>query len=86
AAALQAQRLDERSLKGGGTEGHSSKTVLENSAQEFNSLWATEDGRISIVDAKLVIKALNRELSRQGNRTLNVQSLAKAIPLSRVPA
>lgn len=86
AAALQAQRLDERRLKGGGTEGHSSKTVLENSAQEFNSLWATEDGRISIVDAKLVIKALNRELSRQGNRTLNVQSLAKSIPLSRVPA
>ncbi|MFG6280803.1 ATP-binding protein [Microbacterium sp. 5K110] len=86
ATALQAQRLDERRLKGGGAEGHSMKTILENSAKEFNSLWATEDGRISTVDAKLVIKALNRELSRGGNRTLNVQSLAKSIPASQVPA
>ncbi|MGV9194048.1 ATP-dependent nuclease [Microbacterium sp. MC2] len=78
--ALQSQRLDERRLKVGGTGKLSERTVLERCAIEFDETWATEEGRLSIVDAKLVIRSLNRALSADGNRTLNVQTLAKAMP------
>lgn len=80
AIALQAQRLDERRLKVGGTGKLSERSVLERCATEFERTWGTYDGRLSIVDAKLVIRSLNRALSADGKRTLNVQTLAKAIP------
>lgn len=78
--ALQSQRLDERRLKVGGTGKLSERTVLERCAVEFDKAWGTEEGRLSIVDAKLVIRSLNRALSADGKRTLNVQTLAKAMP------
>lgn len=78
--ALQSQRLDERRLKVGGAAGLSERTVLERCAAEFEALWANEEGRLSVVDAKLVIRSLNRELQGSAKRTLNVHALAKAMP------
>lgn len=78
--ALQAQRLDERRLKVGDAAALSERTVLERSAVEFEATWTSEEGRLSVVDAKLVIRSLNRELQSAGNRTLNVHALAKAMP------
>jgi len=86
AIALQSQRLDERRLKDSVTAGHSDRTVLEACSQEFDSLWATDEGRVSTVDAKLVIKSLNRELAAKKMRTLNVQTLARATPIADIPA
>jgi hypothetical protein len=85
AIALQSQRLDERRLKVGGTGKLSERTVLELCATEFDETWGTDEGRLAIVDAKLVIRSLNRALSADRKRTLNVQTLAKAMP-SRVLA
>lgn len=78
--ALQAQRLDERRLKIGDTGKLAERTVLERCAEEFETTWGHEEGRLSIVDAKLVIRSLNRDLQAAGKRTLNVQSLARAMP------
>ncbi|MCI9859360.1 ATP-dependent nuclease [Microbacterium proteolyticum] len=85
AIALQAQRLDERRLKDSATAGHSERTVLEATSREFDALWATGVGRVSTVDAKLVIKALNRSLAADKKRTLNVQTLARATPAAKIP-
>lgn len=78
--ALKAQRLDERRLEAGDTALLSEGTVLERCAEEFDATWSSEEGRLSVVDAKLVIRSLNRELQGSGKRTLNVHALAKAMP------
>lgn len=85
AIALQTQRLEERRLKIGDTGGLSVKTVLELAAGEFEATWSAPHRRVDIVDAKLVLRSLNRELQAAGKRTVNSHSLAKAVPLAEMP-
>lgn len=84
-SALQAERLQERRLPGSSTSAHSDRTVLEDSRREFEALWTTNEGRVSVVDAKLVIRSLNRALQERGARTLNAHALAKKMPVAEVP-
>jgi hypothetical protein len=83
---LQTTRLEESRRKGSSTAGHSEKTVLTAANREFDHRWASLESRIAMVDAKVVIRALNQRLQVRGARTLNVHSLAKEIPPSDVPA
>ncbi len=83
--ALQAERLAERRLPNSSTSAHSDRTVLENSRKEFESLWDTEEGRVSLVDAKLVVRTLNKALQERGARTLSAHALARHMPVAEMP-
>jgi hypothetical protein len=83
--ALQTTRLEERSRKGSSTSALAPKTVLINAAGELDQAWASTDGRLSVVDAKAAIRALNASLQLRGARTLNLHALAKALPATDVP-
>jgi len=78
ALALDAQRLAEKGRL-------SDRTVLGESREEFQARWAELDGPLQLVDAKLVIRSLNRELQHRKARTLNVHSLAKGITRADMP-
>lgn len=84
--AIQSQRLDERRIKGGKTSKHSERTVLHDAMTEFTAAWASPVGRRSIVDAKLVLRSLNRRLQADKQRTVNPHSIAKAMTPALVPA
>lgn len=82
--AMRAQRLAERRLPGSVTSGHSELTVLEAARREFETLWESQEGRVGIVDAKIVIRSLNRALQERGARTLNSHSLARSFAPSEI--
>ncbi len=83
--AMQAQRLAERRLQGSATSGHSERTVLETSRGEFETLWSSQEGRLGVVDAKIVIRSLNKALQERDARTLNSHALARSMPTSEIP-
>jgi hypothetical protein len=83
---LEDQRLDERKRKIGGTGKLAQKTVLENAKTEFNARWATLDGQLGVVDAKVTIRMLNSRLQARDAKTLNVHLLARSISPSDVPS
>lgn len=85
AIALQNQRLEERRLKIGDAGKLSNKTVLERAMAEFSSIWDAPGRRVEIVDAKLVISSLNRDLQAAGKKTINSHSLARAMPAAEMP-
>lgn len=78
--ALQTTRLEEKGHKGSTTGSKAPKTILESALAEFQGRWATREGRLAVVDAKLAIRSLNRRLQPLKARPLNVHSLAKAVP------
>lgn len=78
--ALQSTRIEERGHKDSSTGALAPKTVLERADNEFESAWASEEGRLSLVDPKRAIRAVNRTLQLRKAKTVNVHSLAKAIP------
>ena len=82
--AMQAQRLAERRLPGSPTSGHSDRTVLEASRGEFETLWSSQEGRVCIIDAKMVIRSLNKALQERGARTLNSHTLARSMAASEI--
>jgi hypothetical protein len=77
---LQTARLEERTRKGNLSAKRAPKTVLEAASEEFEALWASLEGRLALVDAKLAIRAMNTVLQLRNARTLNVHSLARALP------
>ena len=82
--ALQAQRLDEHKRKIGAVAKLAQKTVLENAKIEFDARWATLEGQLGVVDAKVTIRAFNTRLQARKARTVNVHSLAKGVPPSDI--
>jgi predicted ATPase len=78
--ALQAQRLDECKRKIGAAAKLAHKTVLENARAEFDACWATFEGQLGLVDAKVTIRMLNTRLQAHNAKTINVHSLARNIP------
>jgi hypothetical protein len=70
---LQTRRIDEHKQKIDPAGAWSSKTVLSNSAKEFDELWASEDGKLAVVDAKLAISGLNSRLQSSGKKTINLR-------------
>ncbi|ROS27843.1 putative ATPase [Cellulomonas sp. PhB150] len=84
--ALQTARIEEKALKGTKAAGRAPKTLLSAAVEEFNAEWASIEGKLRIVDAKLSIRLLNSRLQGRGARTLNIHSLAKAVPAADVPA
>ena len=82
---LTHQRLDEKLAKNSNTAGLSNKTVLSKANEEFEQLWSSRLGRLGLVDAKGVIRALNRELQSSGKRTINTHTLAKAATADSLP-
>jgi predicted ATP-dependent endonuclease of OLD family len=76
---LQTQRLNERKDKLSATAKLSENTVLKNAKTEFDARWATYEGRIATVDAKITIRMLNTRLQARKARTVNAHSLAKNI-------
>lgn len=83
--ALEAQRLDEHKRKIGTVAKLAPKTVLENAKTEFDTYWATLEGQLTVVDAKVTIRMLNVRLQARKARTVNVHSLAKGIPPGDIP-
>jgi hypothetical protein len=77
--ALQTQRLEERRRKGSATARLSERTVLQLAMEEFGDLWASTDGRRSVVDAKLVLRTLNGALQAAKKRTVNPHSITKGM-------
>jgi hypothetical protein len=77
---LQAQRLDEHKRKIGAAAKLAHKTVLENANAEFEVCWATLEGQLGLVDAKVTIRMINTRLQARNAKTVNVQSLARSIP------
>jgi hypothetical protein len=77
--ALQTQRLDEK-RKIAAVAKLADKTVLENARTEFATRWATLEGQLGLVDAKVTIRMLNSRLQARKAKTVNVHALAKSIP------
>jgi hypothetical protein len=77
---LQTTRIEERGMKGSASAKHAPKTILAAATEEFTQRWASWEGRLAMVDAKLTIRALNKRLQQKGVQTLNVHALAKGIP------
>lgn len=86
ALALDSQRLLERGNKKSSTRGQSEKSVLAASRAEFRERWSTETGRLGLVDAKRVIRALNHALQQQGSHTVNPHTLARSMPANSIPS
>lgn len=84
--ALQAQRLDEHKRKIGAAAKLAHKTVLENAKAEFDARWATLDGQLGLVDAKVTIRMVNTRLQARKANTVNVHSLAKGVPPGDIPS
>lgn len=84
--ALQSQRLDEHKRKIGSAAKLSQKTVLENAKTEFDTYWSTQEGRLSMVDAKVTIRMLNTRLQAIEARTVNVHSLSRNIAPADIAA
>jgi hypothetical protein len=84
--ALESQRLDEHKQKIGASAKLAHKTVLENAKAEFNAQWATFEGQLGVVDAKVTIRMLNSRLQARGAKTVNVHSLAKGMPPADIPS
>lgn len=84
--ALESQRLDEHKQKIGAAAKLAHKTVLENAKAEFNAHWATFEGQLGLVDAKVTIRMLNSRLQARGAKTINMHSLAKSMPPADMPS
>jgi hypothetical protein len=84
--ALDSQRVDEHTQKIGSAAKLANKTVLENSKAEFKARWATLEGQLGLVDAKVTIRMLNSRLQARGAKTLNVHSLARGMPPADMPS
>lgn len=82
---LSTQRLEEKRLNISGAGSLSNKTILERAESEFDDLWRTQDGKVSLVDAKLVIRSLNAEFQRLRHKTINAHSLSKNCQADEVP-
>jgi AAA domain, putative AbiEii toxin, Type IV TA system/AAA ATPase domain len=83
---LETQRLDEHKRKIGAAAKLAQKTVLENAKNEFNTRWATLEGQLGLVDAKVTIRMLNTRLQARKAKTVNVHSLARNIPPGDIPS
>ena len=84
--ALESQRLDEHKQKIGAAAKLAHKTVLENAKAEFKAHWATLEGQLGLVDAKVSIRMLNSRLQARGAKTVNMHSLAKGMPPADIPS
>ncbi|WP_082592413.1 ATP-dependent endonuclease [Phycicoccus sp. Soil803] len=84
--ALQTTRIEEKGARGNPAAALAPKSVLSAAGQEFEQQWATTEGRLSLVDAKLAIRSMNTALQQRQARTINVHSLAKSMPAADVPA
>jgi hypothetical protein len=82
---LQTTRLGERGHKGSTTAKLADKTVLSNASDEFEASWSSTEGPIALVDAKRAIRGLNVRLQQRKAKTVNIHSLAKAVPAADVP-
>ena len=83
---LQSTRLEERTHKGSTTAKKAPKTALSDANKEFEELWSSTEGPIALIDAKKAIRAVNVRLQERKARTVNIHSLAKAIPSADIPA
>jgi len=84
--ALESQRFDEQKQKIGSAAKLANKTVLENSKTEFKVRWATLEGQLGLVDAKITIRMLNSRLQARNAKTVNMHSLAKGMPPADIPS
>src|SRR5699024_4727605 len=77
---LQTTRLQESKVKGASNGGRSEKTILTDAHAAFDLLWRNVEDRRTVVDAKLVIKAMNSELAKTGVKArVSALKLAMAI-------
>lgn len=81
---FQAQRMAERKLPGSPTAKFADKTILSNSAQEFNEIWGAWEGKLTLVDAKAVLRKINSQLQARDAKTVNAHSLARNIPPTEI--
>jgi predicted ATPase len=84
--ALQTRRLDEHRRKVGATAKLTRGTVLDYVNLEFDTYWATREGRLGLVDAKATIRMLNARLQERSAKTVNMHSLARNIPATDIPS
>jgi hypothetical protein len=78
---LQAVRV-----RDAGRAGKHPKTLIREAATEFNKRWEEPEGRASIVDAKAVIRHVNRELQQDGKKkSANAMKLFRSITVETAP-
>ena len=56
---------------------NSAELATRGVGQKFSELWALPDGPASLVDAKLVLRSLNKKLLSEGSRQVNYKAIVK---------
>ncbi len=61
------------------------RSVIRDAEDEFNRLWATEEGRLRLVAPKRVLSGINVTLQAHGRPTLNPRGLSAVLTVESLP-